>query len=108
MKFSHDNKKFEKKSKTCVIPGVGGVLPREGSAPGCAPGPPKLPLDEPFVAYSLDDLAADACNGTDKSTTNGQPQPIKELYSVDKLLKIARFRKTRVLKISFRLDRTLF
>lgn len=36
------------------------MLPREGSAPG-APGPPKLPLDEPFVAYSLDDLAADAC-----------------------------------------------
>lgn len=39
---------------------MGGVLPREGSAPG-APGPPKLPLDEPFVAYSLDERAADAC-----------------------------------------------
>lgn len=50
----------KRKQKTCVIPGVGGVLPREGSAPGCAPGPPKLPLDEPFVAYSLDDLAAEA------------------------------------------------
>lgn len=46
-------------SKNCVIPGVGGVLPREGSAPG-APAPPKLPLDEPFVAYSLEDLAAEA------------------------------------------------
>lgn len=53
----------KRNKKTCVIPGVGGVLPREGSAPGCAPGPPKLPLDEPFVAYSLDDLAAEACNG---------------------------------------------
>lgn len=38
-----------------ILPGVGGVLPREASA-----FPPKLPLDEPFVAYSLDDLAADA------------------------------------------------
>lgn len=41
-------------SATC-LPGVGGVLPREASAFA-----PKLPLDEPFVAYNLDDLAADA------------------------------------------------
>lgn len=39
-----------------VLPGVGGVLPLDASA-----FPPKLPLDEPFVAYSLEDLAADAC-----------------------------------------------
>lgn len=57
--FCYDNER--ENQKTCVIPGVGGVLPRDGSAPGCAPGP-KLPLDEPFVAYSLDDLAADAYN----------------------------------------------
>lgn len=56
--FCYDNEK--ENQRTRVIPGVGGVLPREGSAPGCAPGPPKLPLDEPFVAYSLDDLAAEA------------------------------------------------
>lgn len=37
------------------LPGVGGVLPRDASAFA-----PKLPLDEPFVAYNLDDLAADA------------------------------------------------
>lgn len=37
----------------CVIPGVlGGVLPRDGSAPACPP--PKFPLDEPFVPYSLE------------------------------------------------------
>lgn len=39
-----------------IIPGVGGVLPLDGS-------PPKFPLDEAFVTYSLDDRAADACNG---------------------------------------------
>lgn len=38
-----------------LLPGVGGVLPLDGSAPA-----PKLPLDDPFVAYSLEDLAADA------------------------------------------------
>lgn len=41
--------------KSICLPGVGGVLPREASAFA-----PKLPLDEPFVAYNLDDLAADA------------------------------------------------
>lgn len=34
------------------------MLPLEGSAPG-TPGPPKLPLEEPFVAYSRDDRAAE-------------------------------------------------
>jgi len=38
----------------CVIPGVGGVLPRDGSAPACPA--PKFPLDEPFVPYSLEGL----------------------------------------------------
>lgn len=39
------------------IPGVGGVLPLDASTPA----PPKFPLDDPFVAYSLDVRAADAC-----------------------------------------------
>lgn len=39
----------------CVIPGVGGVLPRDGSAPACPPAP-RFPLDEPFVPYSLEGL----------------------------------------------------
>ena len=38
--------------KCVFIPGVGGVLPREGSTPVCRA--PKFPLDEPFVPYSLE------------------------------------------------------
>lgn len=38
---------------------MGGVLPLEGSAPP-ANAPPKLPLDEPFVAYRRDERAAEA------------------------------------------------
>lgn len=35
------------------------MLPREGSAPCTPPGPPpKLPLDDPFVAYNFDERAA--------------------------------------------------
>lgn len=37
-----------------LLPGVGGVLPRDASPP-----PPKFPLDDPFVAYSRDDRAAE-------------------------------------------------
>lgn len=41
-------------AKDGIIPGVGGVLPLDGS-------PPRFPLDEAFVTYNLDDRAADAC-----------------------------------------------
>ena len=40
-------------------PGVGGVLPRDGSTPEAA-APPKFPLDEALDAYNFEDRTADA------------------------------------------------